>query len=75
MEDRVIDIKVGENLRFMREHLEMSQETLGDHLEVSYQQVQKYEKGANRISASKLYKACGLFDCQIAFFFRGLPAS
>lgn len=73
MDDREIDAKVGENLRLMREHCHMSQEIVGDCLEISQQQVQKYEKGKNRISASKLYKACALFDCQITFFFKGLP--
>ena len=54
MKDIEIDIIVGKNFRFMRVYRDMSQETVGDYLEISFQQVQKYERGANRMSASKL---------------------
>lgn len=73
MDDREIDIIVGENLRHLREYCELSLEYVGDRMEVSYQQVQKYEKGANRISASKLYKAGEILNCQVSEFFQGLP--
>ena len=49
----------------------MSQETLAKHLGISFQQVQKYEKGMNRISASRLRHLSQIFDVQVNFFFEG----
>lgn len=74
MKDIEIDIIVGGNFRFMRIYRNMSQETVGNFLDITFQQVQKYERGANRMSASKLYKAGILLDCHVGAFFRGLPA-
>ncbi len=53
--------------------LGLSQTQLGDALSVTFQQVQKYEKGANRISASRLQQASRVLEIPIAFFFEGLP--
>jgi len=53
--------------------LGMSQTALGDALGITFQQVQKYEKGTNRISASRLQQACDILQVPIAFFFEGLP--
>jgi transcriptional regulator with XRE-family HTH domain len=55
--------------------LGMSQEKLGDALNLTFQQVQKYEKGANRISASRLQQAAHILQVPISFFFDGGPAT
>ncbi|SIR31690.1 Transcriptional regulator, contains XRE-family HTH domain [Rhizobium sp. RU20A] len=66
-----IDIHVGNRLRLRRAMLGMSQEKLGDHLGITFQQVQKYEKGTNRISASKLQMASEVLGVPVAYFFEG----
>ncbi len=53
----------------------MSQTTLGDAIGVSFQQVQKYENGANRISASRLFDLSRLFDVPVQFFFDDMPTA
>ena len=58
-----IDVGVGARIRARRQALRMSQSTLAEHLGVSFQQVQKYERGANRISASMLIKAARALGC------------
>ncbi len=58
-----IDVGVGARIRARRLALRMSQSTLAEHLGVSFQQVQKYERGANRISASMLIKAARALNC------------
>jgi transcriptional regulator with XRE-family HTH domain len=58
-----IDVAVGGRIRARRQALRMSQMTLAEHLGVSFQQVQKYERGANRISASMLVKAACALEC------------
>ena len=55
--------------------LDMSQEKLGRTLGLSFQQVQKYEKGTNRISASRLLQFSGILHAPVAFFFEGAPAT
>ena len=50
-----IDVRVGENIRRRRTELRMSQQRLGDAIGVTFQQIQKYENGQNRVSASRLY--------------------
>jgi transcriptional regulator with XRE-family HTH domain len=57
----------------MRKHLGISQELLADAIGVTFQQVQKYEKGANRVSASKLYEIAKVFKVKVGTFFDGLP--
>lgn len=57
-----IDVAVGLRLRSLRQAVRMSQEVLGRHLGISFQQIQKYESGTNRISASMLVKAARAFD-------------
>jgi transcriptional regulator with XRE-family HTH domain len=69
------DKHVGARVRMRRMMLGMSQEKLGDALDLTYQQVQKYEKGANRISASRLQQISHILQVPIPFFFEGLPAS
>src|ERR1700716_923322 len=68
-----IDIHVGSRLRMRRLMLNVSQEKLGDALGITFQQVQKYEKGTNRISASRLQQAAGILDVAVPFFFEGAP--
>jgi len=68
-----IDIHVGARLRMRRVLQGMSQENLGEKLDLTFQQVQKYEKGANRVSASRLYQIGEILKVPVEFFFGGLP--
>jgi transcriptional regulator with XRE-family HTH domain len=68
-----IDIHVGKRIRMRRRLLGMSQETLAKALGVSFQQLQKYERGANRVSASRLSTAADFLRVPISFFFADLP--
>ena len=70
-----IDKHFGEQIRSRRHALNMSQEHLGKELGVSFQQIQKYESGANRISATRLYEICQVFDVPIASMFDGIPGT
>ena len=67
-----IDVYVGSRLRQRRRLLNVSQEKLADALGLTFQQVQKYERGFNRISASKLYDAARFLQSPIDYFFEGL---
>ena len=67
-----VDAHVGRRLRERRLLLGLSQEALGAMLGVSFQQVQKYETGANRVSASRLYRLTQVLGVSIAWFFEGL---
>jgi transcriptional regulator with XRE-family HTH domain len=58
-------------VRMRRLMLDMSQSDLADTLGLTFQQVQKYEKGANRISASRLQRLCGILQVPVSFFFDG----
>jgi transcriptional regulator with XRE-family HTH domain len=69
-----IDRHVGSRVRMRRMMLSMSQEKLGDALELTFQQVQKYEKGANRIGASRLQQIARILQVPVSFFFEGAPA-
>ncbi|MEM9224605.1 MAG: helix-turn-helix transcriptional regulator [Pseudomonadota bacterium] len=64
-----IDIHVGSRLRLRRTMLGMTQEKLGDRLGVTFQQIQKYEKGTNRIGASRLQEISEILDAPVSFFF------
>ena len=68
-----IDKHVGSRVRMRRIMLAMSQEHLADALGVTYQQVQKNEKGANRIGASRLQQLSEILQVPVAFFFEGAP--
>ena len=68
-----IDKHVGSRVRMRRMMLGMSQEKLGDALELTFQQVQKYEKGTNRIGASRLQQISHILQVPVAFFFEGAP--
>jgi transcriptional regulator with XRE-family HTH domain len=69
-----IDVHVGARIRQRRTLLGMSQEKLGDALNLTFQQIQKYERGTNRVGASRLYDLCRVFDVTADFFFEGLPS-
>src|SRR5579863_5768505 len=70
-----IDKHVGSRVRMRRMMLSMSQEKLGDALGLTFQQVQKYEKGTNRIGASRLQHISDILQVPAAFFFEGAPTS
>jgi transcriptional regulator with XRE-family HTH domain len=69
-----IDKYVGNRLRMRRIMLGMSQTNLADGLGLTFQQVQKYEKGTNRLSASKLQQCAGILQVPVEFFFEGVPS-
>ena len=68
-----IDKHVGSRVRMRRMMLGMSQEKLGDALGLTFQQVQKYEKGTNRIGASRLQQISHTLQVPVSFFFEGAP--
>src|SRR5579863_6484103 len=68
-----IDRHVGARLRMRRLLVGLSQTKLGDALDVTFQQIQKYEKGANRIGASRLQQLARVLDVPPAYFFEGAP--
>jgi transcriptional regulator with XRE-family HTH domain len=68
-----IDIHVGSRVRFRRMLLGMSQEKLGEKLGLTFQQVQKYEKGINRIGASRLYDLAQVLGVPVQFFYEDAP--
>ena len=67
-----IDQHVGARLRLRRSLMEMSQSELGDKLGVTFQQVQKYERGTNRIGASRLFHVAKVMEVPVSYFFEGL---
>jgi transcriptional regulator with XRE-family HTH domain len=69
------DKHVGSRVRMRRMMLSMSQEKLGDALGLTFQQVQKYEKGTNRIGASRLQQIAQILQVPVSFFFEGAPHS
>ena len=70
-----IDVHVGARVRVRRTLLGMSQTNLGDAIGVSYQQVQKYESGATRISANRLFALSRVLDVAIQYFFDDMPTA
>jgi len=68
-----IDKYVGSRVKMRRRMLSMSQKKLGDGLGITFQQVQKYEKGTNRISASRLQALSHILQVSVPFFFEGAP--
>src|SRR4051794_36803227 len=64
-----IDVRVGVRLRLRRNMLGLSQERLGEMIGLTFQQVQKYERGANRIGASRLHELSRVLDVPVSFFF------
>jgi len=75
LESRVpnpVDLHVGARIRLRRRMQGVSQEKLAEALGLTFQQVQKYERGANRVSASKLYEIAAALRAPVAYFFDGL---
>ena len=70
-----VDIYVGNQIRARRIALGLSQEKVAAQLKVSFQQLQKYEKGANRVSASRLWQTASILGCPVADFFPPLDAA
>jgi transcriptional regulator with XRE-family HTH domain len=68
-----IDRHVGLRIRLRRKELGISQEKLADSIGLTFQQVQKYERAANRVSASKLWEMARALDTTIGYFYEGLP--
>ncbi len=68
-----VDIHVGQRIRMRRLMVGVTQTQLADELGLTFQQVQKYEKGTNRVSASKLYAICKVLTVPPEYFFEGLP--
>ena len=68
----LIDKHVGRRLRWRRRELKLSQEVLAGRLGLTFQQVQKYERGTNRISAGRLYELARALDTSIPYFFLGV---
>lgn len=69
-----IDRVVGQNIHRQRRKLKLTQEKLGELLGLTFQQVQKYEKGVNRVSAGRLYEIAGVLEVPVEFFFEGADA-
>lgn len=69
-----IDVHVGARVRMRRMLIAMSQEKLGESLGLTFQQVQKYEKGTNRIGASRLYQIGSVLGVPIEYFFEGVES-
>lgn len=66
-----IDELVGQRIRWRRKELKWTQEQLSEKLGLTFQQVQKYEKGVNRISAGRLYELACVLEVEIGYFFEG----
>jgi transcriptional regulator with XRE-family HTH domain len=70
-----VDVHVGGRLRLRRNMLDISQEKLADSLGITFQQIQKYEKGANRLSASKLFELANILNVPVSYFFEKAPSN
>ena len=70
-----IDIHVGSRVRLRRMMLGMSQERLGENLGITFQQIQKYEKGSNRVGASRLQHIANVLKVPVSFFFEDAPGN
>ena len=70
-----IDVQVGSRVRIRRVLIGMSQERLGDLLGLTFQQVQKYEKGVNRVGAGRLFEVARILNVPVSFFYEGLDAA
>ncbi len=72
-EPRPVDKYVGSRIRLRRNMIGLSQETLGERIGLTFQQVQKYEKGSNRVGASRLQQIADVLQTSPAWFFEGAP--
>jgi transcriptional regulator with XRE-family HTH domain len=71
--DHSIDMHIGTRMRQRRSLLGITQTSLGKAVGVTFQQIQKYERGTNRISASRLFELAAVLDVSVTYFFDGLP--
>jgi transcriptional regulator with XRE-family HTH domain len=69
-----VDAYVGQRLKQKREAIGLSQQGLAELLGISFQQIQKYERGLNRMGASRLFQLCGVLGVTSSFFFDGLES-
>jgi len=69
-----VDAHVGDRIRNLREERGLSQEALGQSVDVSFQQIQKYERGTNRVGASRLFELARVLKVPVESFYSGLPA-
>lgn len=67
-----VDVHVGKRIRHRRWLVGMTQQQLAEHVGIKFQQIQKYETGANRVSASRLWDIADALDVSVSFFFEGL---
>ncbi|MFX0544249.1 helix-turn-helix domain-containing protein [Roseovarius sp. S1116L3] len=70
-----VDVHVGKRIRHRRWLVGMTQQQLAESVGIKFQQIQKYETGANRVSASRLWDIAASMDVNVAFFFEGVDAS
>lgn len=70
-----VDVHVGQRIKLRRTLMGMTQGKLGESIGLTFQQIQKYERGANRVSASKLWQLGNVLDVPISFFFEDMPDS
>ncbi len=70
-----VDVHVGSRIRLRRTLMGLSQTALGDAVRLTFQQIQKYEKGGNRVSASRLWQFSQVLDVPVSFFFDDMPAA
>src|SRR5690606_29449067 len=68
-----IDVHVGSRIRLRRNMLGLSQEKLGENLGITFQQIQKYEKGTNRVGASRLQAISSILAVPVSYFFEDAP--
>ena len=71
----VVDVHVGQRIRHRRWTIGMTQQQLADSVGIKFQQIQKYETGMNRVSASRLWDIAKAMDVPVAFFFEGLDGA
>lgn len=72
-QSKPVDVHVGSRMRLRRTLLGFSQEKVGNAVGLSFQQIQKYERGANRIGAGRLYQFANLLDVPVSFFYDDMP--
>ena len=68
-----VDVHVGTRIRLRRKTLKLSQEQLGEQLGITFQQVQKYERGTNRVGAGRLWEISKVLSVPVHYFYDGLP--
>lgn len=69
-----VDKHVGERLRLRRTYIGITQEKLAEHCGITFQQIQKYERGMNRVSCGRLYQFSQIFNVPVGYFFENIPS-